>query len=74
MFYSPEPYSDLIFQDATQQLMVIPPEEQNYARYLGKDFVRAKRIVDCHAGGHVDSYSTVTLAVTLVFSILLVLG
>ncbi|KAK9501998.1 hypothetical protein O3M35_012612 [Rhynocoris fuscipes] len=50
MFYSQEPYSDLIFQDAATQLQVIPPSKRWYSTYLGKDFMRAKRIVDCYAG------------------------
>lgn len=50
LFYSQPPYSDLIFQDATQQLYVLNYTQQNYAKYLGKDFLRARRIVDCHAG------------------------
>ncbi|KAJ8686639.1 hypothetical protein QAD02_022433 [Eretmocerus hayati] len=50
MFYSQPPYSDLIFSDATQQLAVIRPEERSYSAYLGRDFMRARRIVDCTAG------------------------
>lgn len=50
MFYSPPPYHDLIFQDATRQLQIIPPEKRAYDRYLGSDFMRAKRITDCDSG------------------------
>ncbi|XP_053985939.1 melanotransferrin [Hylaeus volcanicus] len=50
MFYSQPPYSDLIFQDATQQLVVIPAEKREFSAYLGPDFMRARRIVDCNAG------------------------
>ncbi|KAK7866940.1 hypothetical protein R5R35_014716 [Gryllus longicercus] len=50
MFYSNPPYSDLIFQDATRRLHVIDPSQREYSQYLGPDFMRAKRIVDCHAG------------------------
>ena len=50
MFYSIPPHADLIFQDATQQLIVLKPEERHFSAYLGKDFMRARRIVDCHAG------------------------
>lgn len=50
MFSSPPPYTDLIFQDAAQLLKVIPPEKRHYSKYLGKDFMRARRIVDCYAG------------------------
>lgn len=59
MFYSHPPYADLIFQDATTQLMVIPPAQRWYSDYLGKDFMRAKRIVDCYAGA---SHMTVSLS------------
>lgn len=51
MFSSAPPYADLIFSDATQQLKVIEPRERYYSTYLGSDFMRARRIVDCHAGG-----------------------
>ncbi|XP_065201905.1 transferrin 2-like [Planococcus citri] len=51
MFMSPSPYSDLIFQDATQQLRVIESTYRSYDKYLGSDFMRAKRIVDCRASG-----------------------
>ena len=64
MFYSQPPYSDLIFQDATQQLMVLNYTQRNYARYLGKDFLRARRIVDCHAGAK----SLTSGAIALIFS------
>ena len=48
MFSSAAPYSDLIFQDATTQLIVIPPEKREYSAYLGPDFMRARGIVDCN--------------------------
>lgn len=50
MFYSQPPFYDLIFQDATQQLRVIPRNQQRYDLYLGGDFMRAKRITDCDSG------------------------
>lgn len=50
MFSSLYPHYDLIFQDATQQLRVIPREERRYDLYLGKDFMRARRITDCNSG------------------------
>lgn len=52
MFYSPPPYYDLIFQDATRQLQVIKPEKRRYDLYLGSNFMRARRITDCHAGAN----------------------
>lgn len=50
MFSSLYPHYDLIFQDATQQLRVIPKEDRRYDLYLGKDFMRARRITDCNSG------------------------
>jgi hypothetical protein len=50
MFHSPEPFSDLIFQDAAQQLQIIPENQRNYISYLGRAFLRARALVDCRAG------------------------
>nr|XP_036670946.1 melanotransferrin [Drosophila suzukii] len=50
MFSSPIGHYDLIFQDATRQLKVIPPNKRRYDSYLGSDFMRARRITDCYAG------------------------
>lgn len=47
MFRSEFPYNDVIFQDAAQQLVPIPPEQQNYYEYLGYDFLHAKKAIDC---------------------------
>lgn len=68
MYYSPSPYSDLIFQDATQQLIVIPPEKREYSAYLGSDFMRARRIVDCNAGASTLSYSLLATIIMIVFT------
>ncbi|OXU29135.1 hypothetical protein TSAR_009918 [Trichomalopsis sarcophagae] len=59
MFFSQPPFSDLIFQDATQQLAVIPPEKREFKAYLGPDFMRARRIVDCTAGVSAVEYSLI---------------
>ncbi|XP_016994047.2 transferrin 2 [Drosophila takahashii] len=50
MFSSPIGHYDLIFQDATRQLSVIPPNKRRFDSYLGSDFMRARRITDCYAG------------------------
>ncbi|CAG0881773.1 unnamed protein product [Darwinula stevensoni] len=50
MFSSEEPYADLIFQDATQQLVVVPEEERDYESFLGEEFLHAMRTVNCRAG------------------------
>ncbi|XP_020296181.1 melanotransferrin [Pseudomyrmex gracilis] len=68
MYYSIPPYSDLIFQDATQQLKVIPPEKREYSVYLGQDFMRARRIVDCNAGAAALSYSLFATIVMIAFT------
>ncbi|KAG5678309.1 hypothetical protein PVAND_007995 [Polypedilum vanderplanki] len=47
MFYSIPPYHDLIFQDSTRQLTVIPSSKRRWDIYLGSDFLRARRITDC---------------------------
>lgn len=52
MFFSSPPHHDLIFQDATRQLRIIDPTQRQYDVYLGKDFMRARRITDCHAGSN----------------------
>ncbi|CAG9858189.1 unnamed protein product [Phyllotreta striolata] len=72
MFSSPPPYSDLIFQDATTQLKIIPPSRRHYSDYLGKDFMRARRIVDCHAGTS-NLKPVLTAIVAVVSSLLLFL-
>jgi len=72
MFHSKVPYSDLIFQDSTTKLQVIEPSQRYFSTYLGKDFMRAKRIVDCFAGGNAKSSSTllVTLCVIVITSLI----
>ncbi|XP_018342054.1 PREDICTED: uncharacterized protein LOC108748400 [Trachymyrmex septentrionalis] len=68
MYYSRPPYSDLIFQDATQQLVVIPPNKREYSMYLGPDFMRARRIVDCNAGASAISYSLFATIIMIAFT------
>ncbi|KAK2580797.1 hypothetical protein KPH14_011531 [Odynerus spinipes] len=72
MFYSVPPYSDLIFQDATQQLVVIPPEKRQFSAYLGPDFMRARRIVDCNAGAAALEHSIIATLVMLILTYALV--
>ncbi|XP_026479929.1 melanotransferrin-like [Ctenocephalides felis] len=69
MFYSTPPYSDLIFQDATQQLQVIKPEKRRYDLYLGQDFMRARRIVDCQAGASSNKMHVFSLFISLMFTL-----
>lgn len=68
MYYSAAPYSDLIFQDATQRLVIVPPEKREYSAYLGKDFMRARRVVDCRASASAISYSVFATIVMIIFT------
>lgn len=71
MFYSPPPYHDLIFQDATRKLQVVDPKLRWYDDYLGADFMRAKRITDCHAGATSISHIKISKLVLLTFMVLM---
>ncbi|XP_060652548.1 transferrin 2 [Drosophila nasuta] len=68
MFSSPIGHYDLIFQDATRQLQVIPPESRRYDTYLGSNFMRARRITDCYAGA---AQMTISLVLLLTSSLAL---
>jgi melanoma-associated antigen p97 len=65
MFFSPPPYHDLIFQDATRQLRVVEPSKRHYAAYVGKDFMRARRITDCDAGANSITVNSLLLTVVV---------
>jgi len=57
MFYSYLPYSDLIFQDAAQKLIVLPQEQRHHRTYLGREFTKAFEEVECAyvgSSGHVQ--------------------
>jgi len=66
LFTSDRPYNDVIFQDATQKLEIVPPSQRHYREYLGPEFLRARQLVDCRAGA-AALRSTVSIALTLVF-------
>lgn len=66
MFYSIPPYHDLIFQDATRQLQMIPADKQRYDLYLGGDFMRARRITDCESGAGRSKFSVIGMIVAIV--------
>jgi len=74
MFYSPPPYSDLIFQDAAQQLEVIDPKKRYYRDYLGKTFLKARALVDCRAGTGRLEINTSVLSTLSIFIFLFGLG
>ncbi|XP_047480252.1 melanotransferrin-like [Penaeus chinensis] len=62
MFHSDEPYADLIFQDATQQLVPLEKEEQHYHPYLGIEFLNARYEVDCTASSPCLQVSSALMA------------
>jgi hypothetical protein len=71
MFASPEPTFDLIFQDSTQQLVVVDEEERNYAAFLGEEFLQAMHTVNCKAGGEKVLPAATIVAFSLLFARLL---
>lgn len=68
MFWSIAPYHDLIFQDSTRQLQVIPTNKRRWDLYLGSDFLRARRITDCDSGATSPKLSSVLVAI-IVFTV-----
>ena len=72
LFTSDPPYNDVIFQDATQKLAIVPPSQRHYHKYLGQEFLRARQLVDCHAGASaLQSGYLTALAVFLAASFIL---
>lgn len=72
MFVSPIElgYNDLIFQDATTSLVPIPEAKRNFIKYLGSDFLRAIRNVDCASSAHQTQLLTsisLAIAINLIF-------
>uniref|UniRef100_A0A182T7Y7 Transferrin-like domain-containing protein n=1 Tax=Anopheles maculatus TaxID=74869 RepID=A0A182T7Y7_9DIPT len=66
MFYSIPPYHDLIFSDATRGLRVVDSDKRWFDAYLGPNFMRARRITDCHAGAsslQISAFGSLLLAV-----------
>ncbi|XP_046384399.1 melanotransferrin [Ischnura elegans] len=72
LFYSAPPYSDLIFQDATLQLHVLEKSKQNYRSYLGRNFLRARALVDCYAGAWASSASLLLVSLSSVILVFIV--
>ena len=63
MFMSEPPFADLIFQDATQQLVVIPPEQRDYTKYLDREFLKAYTTVECRSSGSIMGLIKVLITV-----------
>uniref|UniRef100_A0A1A9WD43 Transferrin n=1 Tax=Glossina brevipalpis TaxID=37001 RepID=A0A1A9WD43_9MUSC len=67
MFSSPFGHYDLIFQDATRQLQIIPSNKRRYDIYLGSNYMRARRITDCYANSNkLDKSFTLILSFSLI--------
>lgn len=67
MFISQPPYADLIFQDATQQLIVLPEEERDYTKYLDREFLKAYEVVECRSAANgIQSLSLALLAMVVI--------
>jgi melanoma-associated antigen p97 len=71
MYYSEPPYADLIFQDATQQLIVLPEEEWHYTKYLDKEFLKAYAVVECRSGASYLLSNPITVTLTISFTLFL---
>lgn len=69
LFTSEPPYNDVIFQDATQKLQIVPPSQRHYHKYLGPEFLRARQLVDCQAGAAGLQAGHLTAIVVLIFSV-----
>ncbi|GFR00340.1 ovotransferrin [Trichonephila clavata] len=69
MFVSEDDFSDLIFQDATQQLKIVPESKRDYRNYLGREFLLAMKIVDCTASSTLITASISNIALLFLVAI-----
>lgn len=69
MFVSEPTHPDLIFSDATSQLLPVPEVKRHYKPYLGHDFLKALEMVDC-SKGHSLKTSHFVSVVTLIMILL----
>ncbi|KAF2363139.1 Transferrin-like domain [Trinorchestia longiramus] len=70
MFNSKDRFADVIFQDATQQLLPLPRELQHYHEYLGPEFLNARYRVDCTAGSiRLTASATLLVLATLIAAV-----
>merc|ERR1719225_1646090 len=74
MFFSQLPYSDLIFQDAAQKLIVIPEEQRHHKAYLGREFSKAFEEVECSYVGGCGEFGVSVTVLTLMIVISRVLA
>lgn len=78
MFMSDSEHKDLIFSDATSQVVAIPEDQRHYRRYLGHEFIKSMSFVDCDDSGtfaQVSYYSSaaVTVSSTTCLSLTLII-
>ena len=71
MFYSNPPYADLIFQDATQQLIVLPEEQWDYTKYLDREFLKAYEVVECRSEAEQLNFNFTSVLVMVLISVLM---
>lgn len=67
MFISPVGFPDLIFQDATEVLRIVPEDKRNYKDYLGTELLRAIENTDCTAGCANKNLSVILFSFTVAF-------
>ena len=71
LFTSDPPYNDVISQDATQKLQIVPPSQRHYQQYLGPEFLRARQLVDCKASAsQMQSHFVVLVALFLLVNLI----
>ena len=73
MFYSDPPYADLIFQDATQQLIELPEMERHYTKYLDPEFLKAYEVVECRSTGNRVIFAKLNVVMVVISILTLIL-
>jgi hypothetical protein len=71
MFLSDSDHKDLIFSDATSQLVAIPEDQRHYRPYLGHEFIKSMSFVDCDDSGTFAQVSYYSLSVRVMPSVTL---
>jgi hypothetical protein len=67
MFLSDVSYPDLIFSDATSQLVTVPEHKRHYRAYLGHDFLKSMSLVDCSSSATLRISQVIVLIVGVIF-------
>ena len=69
MYHSHTPFADLIFQDATQQLLELPEDKRDYTKYLDSEFLKAYTVVSCES--HAISISKFALGISKILMVVM---